>query len=136
MSRSRYVAIAMQPVHRLQISPIVPPTTSSSYIRVRAIVWACGRKHRQTHRHTDAHDHNTLSHATCNKTVAPRPSSKLDFKFDTRYRVSHAVASRTLTAGWLSCCYSRWATTQYMTPAVCTLTESMRREEEENEEWK
>jgi len=85
---------------------------------------------------TDERDHNTLN-AKCDKTVAPPPSSKLEFKLDTRYRVSHAVAiSRKLTAGWLSCCYSRWATTQYMTPAVCTLTESMRREEEENEKWK
>ena len=45
---SCYVAIAMQPVHRLQICPIVhnqgaAPTTPPSYIRVRAIVWAYGR---------------------------------------------------------------------------------------------
>jgi len=44
----RSVAIATQPVHRLQIRPIVQnygasPTTPPSYIRIRAIVWACGR---------------------------------------------------------------------------------------------
>ena len=61
------VAIATQPVHRLQIRPIVhnlgaSPTYPPSYIGVRAIVWACGRgqTHRQTHRHTDARDHNTF----------------------------------------------------------------------------
>jgi len=57
------VAIATQPVHRLQIRPILhnygaSPTTPTSYIRVRAIVWACGRG--QTDRHTDARDHNTF----------------------------------------------------------------------------
>jgi len=53
------VAIATQPMHRLQIRPIVhnygaSPTTPPSYIRVRAIVWACGRgqPHRQTHTET------------------------------------------------------------------------------------
>jgi len=51
------VAIATQPVHRLQIRPTVhnygaSPTTPPSYIRVRAIVWACGRGQtdRQTYR--------------------------------------------------------------------------------------
>jgi len=46
-------------VHRLQIRPIVhnygaSSTTPPSYIRVRAIVWACGRGqiHRQTHTRT------------------------------------------------------------------------------------
>jgi len=43
ISRSRYVAAATQPVHRLQIHPIVhsqgaSPTIPASYIRVRAIV--------------------------------------------------------------------------------------------------
>jgi len=33
-------------------------TTPPSYIRVRAIVWACRRG--QTDRHTDARDHNTF----------------------------------------------------------------------------
>jgi len=54
-----------QPVHRLQIRPIVhnrgaSPTTPPSYIRVRAIVWACGRGqiHRHADRHADARDHN------------------------------------------------------------------------------
>jgi len=52
-----YVAIATQPVHRLQIRPIVhnwgaASTTPTSYIRVRAVVWAYGRGQtdRQTHR--------------------------------------------------------------------------------------
>jgi len=65
------VAIATQPVHQLQIRPIVhnqgaSPTTPPSYIHIRAIVWACGRgqthrqTHTQTHRHTDARDHNTF----------------------------------------------------------------------------
>jgi len=56
ISRSRYVAIAMQPVHRLQIRPIVhnhgaSPTIPPSYIRVRAVMWAYG--HEQAHRHTE-----------------------------------------------------------------------------------
>jgi len=43
------------------------PTTPPSYIRVRAIVWACGRG-----LHTDGRDHNTFriaytAHAKCNK---------------------------------------------------------------------
>ena len=53
------------PVQRLQIRPIVhnygtSPTTSPSYIRVRAVVWACGRGQTETHTdtHTDARDHN------------------------------------------------------------------------------
>ena len=63
ISRSRYVAIATQPVCRLQIRPIVhnygpSPTTPPSYIRVSAIVYACGRG--RTDRHTDARDHNTF----------------------------------------------------------------------------
>ena len=58
-----HVAIATQPMHRLQIRPILynygaSPTTPASYIRVRTIVWACGRG--QTDRHTDARDHNTF----------------------------------------------------------------------------
>ena len=63
ISRSRYVAIATQAVYRLQIRPIVhnygaSRTIPPSYIRVCAIEWACG--HGQTHRHTDARDHNTF----------------------------------------------------------------------------
>jgi len=66
---SRYVAIATQPVPRLQIRPIVhnqeaASTTPPSYIRVRAVVWAWGLGHAhidtQTHGHTDARDHNTF----------------------------------------------------------------------------
>ena len=52
---SRYVAIATQPVPRLQIRPIVHKGSlyhAPSYIRVRAVVWAYGRgqSDRQTHR--------------------------------------------------------------------------------------
>jgi len=59
------VAIATQPVHRLQIRPIVhnkgaSPTSPPSYIRVRAIVWACGRRQTDRHTHTDMRDHNTF----------------------------------------------------------------------------
>ena len=36
------------------------PYHSQSYIRVRAIVWACGRGQTHTDRHTDAHDHDTF----------------------------------------------------------------------------
>jgi len=64
ISRSRYVAIATQPVHRLQIRPIVhnygasptiPQVTSGS-------VQQCGHlaAERQTQRHTDARDHYTF----------------------------------------------------------------------------
>jgi len=54
--RVMLIAIATQPVHRLQIRPVVhnygaPPTTPASYMLVRAVVWACGRG--QTNRHTD-----------------------------------------------------------------------------------
>jgi len=53
---SHYVAIAMQHVHRFQIHPIMhnkgtSPTTPPSYIRIRAIWWACGPGQ------TDAHTH-------------------------------------------------------------------------------
>jgi len=58
VTRVHVVAIATQSVHRLRICPIVhnygaSPTTTPSYIRVRAVVWACGRGQtdRQTHRH-------------------------------------------------------------------------------------
>jgi len=75
---SRYVAIATQPVHRLQIRPTLhnygaSPTTPPSYIRVRAIVLAYDRG--QTHRHTDRHTHTRVTtihfasfttHAKCN----------------------------------------------------------------------
>jgi len=36
------------------------PTISPSYIRVRAVVWACRRGQTDTHRHTDARDHKTF----------------------------------------------------------------------------
>ena len=73
ISRSRYVAIATQPIHRLQIRPIVhnqgaSPTTPPSYIRVRAVVWACGRRQtdRQT-RVTTIHFASSTTHAKCNQ---------------------------------------------------------------------
>ena len=60
---SRYVITATQPVHRLQIRPIVqnyaaPPAILPSYIWLRAVVRACGRG--QTDRQTDARDHYTF----------------------------------------------------------------------------
>ena len=84
ISRSRYVAIATQTVHRLQIRPTVhnqgaSPTTPPSYIWVRAILWAwgCGQIDTQTHtyRHTEERDHNTFrmvgytTHAKCNNVI-------------------------------------------------------------------
>ena len=74
------VVIATHPVHRLQIRPIVhkwraSPTTPPSYIRVRAVVWACGRGQTDTHtdRHTDKqtrvttiHFASSTTHAKCN----------------------------------------------------------------------
>jgi len=53
------VAIATQPVHRLQIRSIVHNygallTTPPSYIRVRAILWACGRGQTDTQTHRRA----------------------------------------------------------------------------------
>jgi len=67
ISRSRYVAIATRalianPPNSAQLG--ASPTTPSSYIRVRAIVSACGRgqadRHTHTFRHTDAGEHNTF----------------------------------------------------------------------------
>jgi len=47
----RYVVIATQPVHRLQIHPNrAPPTIPPTYIWVRTVVWECGEG--QTDRHT------------------------------------------------------------------------------------
>jgi len=66
---SHYVAIATQPVPRLQIRPILhnsgaASTMPPSYIWVRAVVWAYGRGQtdRQTDRQTDteARDHTTF----------------------------------------------------------------------------
>jgi len=78
----RYVVIATKPMHRLQIRPNSHCTTrgtlchSPSYIRVRALVWECGRG--QTHRHTDSqidtqtrvtniHFASSTTHAKCNE---------------------------------------------------------------------
>jgi len=62
LPRISSVAIATQPVHRLQISPIVhkgpSPSTPPSYIRVRAIVHVGMRP--RTDRHTDARERNTF----------------------------------------------------------------------------
>jgi len=76
---SRYVVIATQPVHRLQIRPIVHTQLGGSlyhtpsYIRVRAVVWAYGRgqTHRQTDRQTQMrvttiHFASSTTHAKCN----------------------------------------------------------------------
>ena len=68
ISRSRYVAIAMQPVHRLQICPIVHnqgtfPTTSPNYIRVRQQCRHAAAD-RQTDRHTDRHQTDTQTRVT------------------------------------------------------------------------
>jgi len=72
LPRISSVAIATQPVHRLQIRPIAhnygaSPTTPPSYIRVRAIVRACGRgqTHTQT-RVTTIHFASSTTHAKCN----------------------------------------------------------------------
>ena len=67
-------------MHRLQIRPVVhnlgaSPTTSPSYIRVRAIVWTCsrGQTHTEPHRQTDTqtrvttiHFASSSTHAKCN----------------------------------------------------------------------
>jgi len=68
----RHVVIATKFVHRLQIRPIVhnqgaPATVPSSYIRFRAVLWACGEG--QTH--TDTRGRYTFrvvytTHAKCN----------------------------------------------------------------------
>jgi len=65
ISCSRYVAIATQPMLRLQIPPIghnygASTTTPPSYIWVCAIVWACGCGQTDRHTHTDEGDHNTF----------------------------------------------------------------------------
>ena len=59
---SHYIAVATQPVDRLQIRPIVhnqgaSPTTPPSYTGVRTIVWACGRGQIDRHTHTHTHTH-------------------------------------------------------------------------------
>ena len=55
------IPIATQPVQRLQIRPMVhnlgaSPNTPPSYIRVRAIVWECGRGQTDIHTHTHTND--------------------------------------------------------------------------------
>ena len=77
LPRISSVAIATQPVHRLQIRPVVhnqgaSPTTPPSYIRVRVIVQACGRgqTYRQTNTETRVstiHFASSTTHAKCNK---------------------------------------------------------------------
>jgi len=67
------VAIATQPVHRLQIRPIMhnyraSHTTPPSYIRVRAIVQACDRG--QTHTQTDTQTRVTTIHFSWSTTHA------------------------------------------------------------------
>jgi len=68
-----------------------------------------------------------------NKTVTTHLSnqSKPDFELSTRYGSSQPYM---LTAGWLSCCYSRRATTQYVTSAVRPLRGVLERKGEVKEE--
>jgi len=67
-SRLRNIATATQPVHRLQIRPVVHH--SLSYIRVRAIVWACGRGQTDTQtRVTTIHFASSTTHAKCNEST-------------------------------------------------------------------
>jgi len=52
----RCVVIATKPMHRLQIRSIVhsymvPPTIAPIYIRVRAVVWECGKADTQAQTH-------------------------------------------------------------------------------------
>ena len=55
-------ALIANPPNSAQLGAV--PTTHSSYIRVRAVVWTCGcgqtQTYTQTDRHTDAGDHNTF----------------------------------------------------------------------------
>jgi len=58
ISRSRCAGIATKPVQRLQIRPTLhnqraPHTIPQSYIRVRAVVWACDEGLTNTDTHTD-----------------------------------------------------------------------------------
>ena len=85
------VAIATQPVHRLQIPPILQtrgiPTTPPNYIRVRAIVYACGRGQtdRQTQtRVTTMHFSWSTTHAKCNKTMTEQYVTA-DFDCNTQF---------------------------------------------------
>jgi len=76
-SSTRHVAIATQPVHRLQIRPPVHNwkaslTTIPSFIRVRSVVWACGCGQTDTHtdtqtqtRVTTIHFASSTTHAKC-----------------------------------------------------------------------
>ena len=86
------VAIATQPVHRLQIRPIMhnqgaSPTTPPSYIRVRAIMWACGRG--QTHRHISRGlrlTRNVIKGRQSMEGIATYPGSAWFPVFRSRYR--------------------------------------------------
>jgi len=70
--RSRYVAIATQLVHRVQIRPTLhnygaSPTTPLSNIRVRVVVWACGCGKTDTQTCvTTIHFASSMTHAKCN----------------------------------------------------------------------
>ena len=72
---SRYVAIATQPVPRLQIRLIMhnqgaTSTTPPSYIRVHAVVWAYGRRQTDTQtRVTTIHFASSTTHAKCNNCI-------------------------------------------------------------------
>ena len=64
---------ATKPLHWLQICPIVynkgaPPTIPQSYIRVRAVVWACGEWQTDTQTCvTNVHFTSSTTHAKCNE---------------------------------------------------------------------
>ena len=71
ISCSRYVPIATQPVHWLQIRPTVhnygaSRTFPPSYIQVNAEVRACGHRQTDTHTETTTHFASSTSRAQCN----------------------------------------------------------------------
>jgi len=80
------------------------PTTPPSYIRVRAIVWACGRG--QTGRHTDRHTH---------RRAWPRYISR-------RLRLTRNVTRRHRATDTIKCEYTgswQWRVSSYYVYASC-----------------
>ena len=71
-----YVVIATKLVHQLQICPIVHnqralPTIPSTYTRVCAVMWECGKGQTNTHTAvTNIHFASAMPHAKCNKVLA------------------------------------------------------------------
>jgi len=90
----RYVVIATQPVHWLQICPIVhkqrAPPTIPSYIRVRAVVWACVRGQTDRHRGTD-------THRLAWPTVFPHPAKRLVCGTSPKWPILCRVGRKTTT---------------------------------------